>query len=140
MNKNKKLIAILVLCIVTITVLVTQVIIPSTKTYKEQQKIKNATVIVDLNKDLDVSFYSNKNVSELISNINGTLIDDIKLNTKSIGEQSITFEYRNTENIKIPYTIKSNTSPAIKPQTMAPFSPVAPAPPSPIKTKKHIAP
>ena len=108
MNKNKKLIAILVLCIVTITVLVTQVIIPSTKTYKEQQKIKNATVIVDLNKDLDVSFYSNKNVSELISNINGTLIDDIKLNTKSIGEQSITFEYRNTENIKIPYTIKYN--------------------------------
>ena len=117
MNNNKKLIAILIACFLIIIILTTKVIIPCVKEIQEQEKIKNAKVIVDLKKDNKVSFYSDKKLSELIDNINGELIDDLRLETKEIGNKKITFEYKNEENIKIPFTIEyevvDNTPPIV---------------------------
>lgn len=106
MSKNKKLIAVLITSLAIITILIIKVIIPCVKELKEQEKIKNAKVIVDLKKDTTVSFYSEQKVSDLIENINGELLDDIKLETKEIGFKKITFEYKNEDKIKIPFTIE----------------------------------
>lgn len=117
MSNNKKLIAILIACFLIIIILTTKVIIPCVKEIQEQEKIKNAKVIVDLKKDNKVSFYSDKKLSELIDNINGELIDDLILETKEIGNKKLTFEYKNEENIKIPFTIEyevvDNTPPIV---------------------------
>lgn len=106
MSNNKKLIAILIACLILITILTTKVIIPCVKELKEQEQIKNAKVIVDLKKDNTISFYSDQKLSGLIENINGELIDDIKLETKEIGNKKLTFEYKNEDDIKIPFTIE----------------------------------
>ncbi|MGN1337002.1 MAG: GH25 family lysozyme [Candidatus Coprovivens sp.] len=106
MSQNKKLTIILIISLVIITVLITQVIIPCIDMYKEQQRIKNATVIVELKEDLELNFYSETKLSDLIVNINGELKEDITINTKEIGTNKVTFKYVNDENIEIPYTFK----------------------------------
>lgn len=116
MNKNRKLIIILVLLFTVITVLITKVIIPCVNIYIEQQKIKNATVIVELKDNLNLGFYSDVKLSDLILNINGELQEDIQINTKEIGPKRITFKYVNEENIEIPYTFEysiSDTTPPV---------------------------
>lgn len=106
MSQNKKLTIILIISLVVITVLITQVIIPCIDMYKEQQRIKNATVIVELKEDLELNFYSETKLSDLIVNINGELNEDITINTKEIGTNKVTFKYVNDENIEIPYTFE----------------------------------
>lgn len=106
MSQNKKLTIILIVSLVIITVLITQVIIPCIDMYKEQQRIKNATVIVELKEDLELNFYSETKLSDLIVNINGELNEDITINTKEIGTNKVTFKYVNDENIEIPYTFE----------------------------------
>lgn len=106
MSQNKKLTIILIISLVIITVLITQVIIPCIDMYKEQQRIKNATVIVELKEDLELNFYSETKLSDLIVNINGELNEDITINTKEIGTNKVTFKYVNDENIEIPYTFE----------------------------------
>ena len=106
MSKNKKLTIILLVSLTVIVVLITQVIIPCIEIYKEQQRIKNATVIVELKDDLNLSFYSETKLSDLIVNINGKLNKDITINTKEIGTKKVTFKYVNDENIEIPYTFE----------------------------------
>ena len=117
MSNNKKLIAILIVCFIIIITLTTKVIIPCVKEMQEQEKIQNAKVIVDLKKDNSISFYSEQKVSELIENINGEILDDLKLETKEIGVKKITFEYKNEEKIKIPFTVQyevvDNTPPVV---------------------------
>lgn len=106
MSQNKKLTIILIISLIVITVLITQVIIPCIDIYKEQQRIKNATVIVELKDDLELNFYSETKLSDLIVNINGELNEDITINTKEIGTNKVTFKYVNDENIEIPYTFE----------------------------------
>lgn len=106
MSQNKKLTIILIISLVIITVLITQVIIPCIDMYKEQQRIKNATVIVELKENLELNFYSETKLSDLIVNINGELNEDITINTKEIGTNKVTFKYVNDENIEIPYTFE----------------------------------
>ena len=106
MSQNKKLTLILIISLIVIIVLITQVIIPWIDMYKEQQRIKNATVIVELKEDLELNFYSDTKLSDLIVNINGKLNEDIKINTKEVGTNKITFKYVNDENIEIPYTFE----------------------------------
>ena len=106
MSQNKKLTIILIISLIIITVLITQVIIPCIDMYKKQQRIKNATVIVELKEDLELNFYSETKLSDLIVNINGELNEDITINTKEIGTNKVTFKYVNDENIEIPYTFE----------------------------------
>ncbi len=75
--------------------------------YKDIE-IKNAKVIVELKDNLEIEFLSNIKVSDFITNINGTIIDDYEIDTTKIGEKEIKFEYINEDNIKIPYSYKIN--------------------------------
>lgn len=122
--KKKNLIKILIGCLIISTCLITLVIVPNfkkIKEYKEQKEyekeLKQATIIVELKEDLSTNFLEDAKVSNFITNINGTIIDDYKIDTSIVGEQEIKFEYINDEDIKIPYTytinIKDTVSPSI---------------------------
>lgn len=112
--KKKSLIKILITCLIIIALLTIFIFIPLLNKYKErkayeeeQEKIKNATVIVNLKEDRSIPFYTNNiRISDFINDINGKIIDDKVIDTEVIGEQTIEFEYINDENIKIPYSFK----------------------------------
>lgn len=70
-------------------------------------KVKKAKKIVEL-KTTEVEVYSDIKLKDLISNINGKIIDNKKIDTKKLGKKEITFEYINDDNIKINYTITIN--------------------------------
>ena len=113
--KKKYLIFILILCLFLISISLTIFGIKYKK-YKQdkqeqeelrlqQERIANATIIVNLKEEqLTVPVYSIIRLSDVIDNINGELIDNFKINTKKLGNQEISFEYINDEDIKVPYT------------------------------------
>lgn len=74
--------------------------------YKEEQRIKNAIIKIDFINPLEVNFNSEIKLSDLITSINGILIDDFKIDTSVVGEKEISFKYINEEDIKIPYKFK----------------------------------
>ncbi len=74
----------------------------------QENRVKNATIIVDLVDDLEVPFASKRSVSDFIEDINGKIIDDFKVDTVSLGEKEIKFSYINDEDIEIPYSFKIN--------------------------------
>ena len=71
-------------------------------------EIKNAKIVVELKEDLNVEFLSEVKVSDFIKNINGNIIEDYIVDTKSIGEKEINFEYINEDKIKVKYSYKIN--------------------------------
>ena len=102
MNKeqiNKK---ILIMC----TILIIIILFSSIKLINVY-KVKKAKKIVEL-KTTEVEVYSDIKLKDLISNINGKIIDNKKIDTKKLGKKEITFEYINDDNIKINYTITIN--------------------------------
>lgn len=109
---KKKTIIIIVLSTISIGLLV----FLGVTIYKDIE-IKNAKIVVDLKDDLEVEFLSKVKVSDFITNINGTIPNDYLIDTKTIGEKEIKFEYINEDNIKIPYSykikIKDTTPPVI---------------------------
>lgn len=119
--KRKHLYLILCICIIISITLLTTIIIPRFKAYKEkkiyEEKLKNATIIVDLKDNLSTNFLSDIKVSDFITNINGELINDYTIDTSNLGEVEVNFEYINEEDIKIPYSfkvdIKDETPPSI---------------------------
>lgn len=84
---------------------------------REEEKIKKATVIVELVEDRKTGFASKKHVSEFIENINGDIVDDFLVDTSSLGEKTIEFEYINDEGIKIPQSfsiqVEDTTAPIV---------------------------
>ena len=123
MNK-KKIIIISIIPIVIITILgfiflpkIHQKHLEEKIRREEEERIRNATIIVNLKEDLTIPFYSEYHVSDFIESINGELIDDYKIDTTKVGNQKIKFEYINEEDIKIPYsfnlTIKDETPPLV---------------------------
>ena len=109
--KKIYLVTILIVCLILIFSLVFFILIPAFKQIKqrkEEERIKNATVIVDLKDDLSISFLEDAKVTDFILNINGTVVSDYNIDTSEVGEKEVTFEYINDENIKIPYTYKLN--------------------------------
>ena len=71
--------------------------------YKEEMRIKNAIIKVELINPLEVEFNSDVKLSDLITSINGTLLDDFIIDTKIVGNKEINFKYINEEEIKVPY-------------------------------------
>ncbi len=144
-SKNKQLFLVLFVCLIINYSLISFVIVPSyslkntkdeeitqkddpiimddvskEETIKEeieQKPSKEPTIIVTLNNDLSVPFLSSKKVSDFIKYINGTIIDDKKIDTTTLGNQKVSFNYLNDEGIKVSYsfTIKvvDNTPPQI---------------------------
>lgn len=67
-------------------------------------KIANAKIIVELVDNLEVEVYSDVKLSSLIKSLNGKFPKDFTINTKKLGEQSVSFKYVNDEKIEVPYT------------------------------------
>lgn len=119
--KRKKLYIILVICVIISSTLLITIIIPRFKAYykakKQEELIKNATIIVELNENLSIPFMSEAKVTDFITNINGTIIDDYTIDTSEVGEKTVNFEYVNEENITIPYSytisVEDKTPPVI---------------------------
>lgn len=101
MNKITNLVSkkrIIIICISLLALI--SIIICSIKFYRYYQ-VKHAVIIVDLKDDLVVEFLSKVKVSDFITNINGKIINDYKIDTTKIGEKEINFQYINDDNIKI---------------------------------------
>jgi len=76
--------------------------------YKEQERIKNAIIKVELIPELNIPINNEVYVMDLINSINGKIIDNYKIDTAKLGIKDVTFSFINEENIKVPYTFKIN--------------------------------
>ena len=74
--------------------------------WREEERIKNAIIKIDYIDPLEVEFNKEIKLSDLIKSINGTLIDDFKIDTSTVGEKEINYKYINEENIKLPRSFK----------------------------------
>lgn len=83
--------------------------------YKEEERIRNAIIKVDLVSNLNIEFNSEIYISDLIESINGTILDNRLINTEKLGLQEINFKYINEENIKVPYKFNVNIVDSIPP-------------------------
>ena len=63
-------------------------------------RIKHARVDITYN-DLVVEVYEKRHVSSFIKSINGRIIDDYIIDSDSLGKKNISFQYINTDNIKV---------------------------------------
>lgn len=100
---KKKTIVIIGLTILSIIIIV----FLSITIYKDIE-IKNAKIVVELKDNLEAEFLSKVKVSDFINNINGTISNDYLIDTKTIGEKEVNFQYINEDNIKIKYSYKIN--------------------------------
>ena len=116
--KKKYLIAILIICLLTLSITL-GIFIPKYQKYKEQkqiekeqkileEKIKNAIIKVELVEDLNIPFHTKKKASELITSINGEIIEDEDINTLKVGKQEVEIKYINEEDLTIPYKFEVN--------------------------------
>ena len=76
--------------------------------YLEEERIKNAIIKIDYINPLEIEYNKEIKLSDLITSINGELIDDFKIDTSKVGEKEINFKYINEEDIKVPikFTLK----------------------------------
>ena len=108
MNKNKIINVILVVGVCLVVVGFSMLGIKKYQEYKEAERIRNAIIKVELNNNLNINFNSDVYVMDLITSINGTIIDNYKIDTTKLGIKDVTFKFINEENIKVPYTFKIN--------------------------------
>lgn len=66
-------------------------------------RIKTAKIEVTLKSNLNVEFASSVKVSDMIQSINGTIIDDYKIDTTKLGTKTVSFHFLNDDGIKVPY-------------------------------------
>ena len=83
--------------------------------YIEEERIRNAIIKVTLVDDLNIPYESDIKISDLITSINGTILDDKKINTTSLGKKEIKFHFINEEDIKVPYSFEIEIIDNIKP-------------------------
>ena len=62
-------------------------------------RVKNAAIKVTLDDTLETEFLSDVKVSDFISDINGTIVDDYVIDTTDIGKKKVEFEYINEDSI-----------------------------------------
>ena len=124
MKKLTKVLMIITLFLIVIAVVLVSVAIPKYQAYtlrleeeKEQERIKNATIKVELIPDLNIAYGTDVKLSYFIQEINGKLIDDPRIFTNTIGKRTISFNYINDEDIEVSYSfdinITDNTPPVI---------------------------
>ena len=116
---KKKILLFSIIFIVVTAAVFSIVYLPIIKQHKIEQKelerIANATIIVELKPDTTVSFMADVHVSSFIENINGTIIDDYKIDTSKIGTQTIKFKYVNDEDITVNFKYNINVIDDIAP-------------------------
>ena len=104
MEKNKIKVFIILLIISIIIVITTIFGIK----YYEKWRIANAKIIVVLEDNLELEVFNDAKLSDFLKSINGTLIDDFKINTTTIGQKTINFKYINEEDIEVSYGFNIN--------------------------------
>ena len=119
MKKNVFIIIGIILCI-SISITVTfKVILPRLNKEKEtvikEIKIEEDLTNIKIKEDTNIPFNSDIKISDLIEEINGSLIDDIKINTTILGEKEIGFNYINNNNKKVSYKFLVNIYDDVKP-------------------------
>lgn len=109
---KKKIIIFTIVLIVVLVIVGLVVYLPIYKENKrkkeELERIANATIIVNLKENTTASFMQEVHVSDFISEINGKIIDDYKIDTSDLGTKTIKFKYINDEDITIPYKYNIN--------------------------------
>lgn len=68
---------------------------------KENERLDRESVT--LKENLTIEFGKEAKVSDFIANLNGTLIEDKEIDTESIGDKQVSFEYKNIKNKKRKY-------------------------------------
>jgi GH25 family lysozyme M1 (1,4-beta-N-acetylmuramidase) len=76
--------------------------------YLEEERIRNAIIKIDFINPLEVEYNKEIKLSNLITSINGELIDDFKIDTSKVGTKEISFKYINEEDLKVPYKFTLN--------------------------------
>lgn len=80
-------------------------------------RIKTAKIEVTLIDDLNLEFAEKRKVSSFIKDINGTIINDYVIDSTTLGEIEVPFEFINDDHIKVKYSYKvkvvDTTSPLI---------------------------
>lgn len=109
---KKKIILIIISLIILVSIIIG---IIKYKEYREIKRIENAIIKVDTVENLSIPYNTKLKISDLISDINGQIINDYDIDTTKLGEKEITFEYLNEENIIIPHTITINIIDNTKP-------------------------
>ncbi len=118
---KKKLLIFAIVLLVVVTIIALAVYLPLIKQQKEREaeleRIANAKIIVELIEPRETSFMKEVHVSDFITNINGKIIDDFKIDTSRLGPQTVKFKYINEEDITITYKysviVKDDTAPVI---------------------------
>ena len=92
--------------ILTITCIILGVIILGIISFKlySYLRIKYAKIEVTLVDDMTLEFNDKKKVSDYIKSINGKIIDDYIIDSSTLGEKTIDFEFINDDNIKVKYS------------------------------------
>lgn len=103
--RNKKLKVILIVLIITIVLVIGTIF---GLKYYEKWRIANAEIIVVLEDNLEVEVFTEAKLSDFLKSINGTLIDDFKINTTTIGQKPINFKYINDDDIEVSYSFNVN--------------------------------
>ena len=78
-------------------------------------RIKNAKIEITLVNNLNLEFSDKKKVSDFIKSINGKIIDDYIIDSTTLGEKKITFDFINDDNIKVQYSFKINVVDTVSP-------------------------
>lgn len=98
MNQKTKrilfIIIIFIICIVAILGVISLV---------QYIRIKTAKIEVNLVEDLTINFAEKKKVSDFITSINGTILNDYEIDSTTLGTKTISFDFKNEENIKVSY-------------------------------------
>ena len=103
------------LCIIVITLLCSIAIIMFLIWLYHYLRIKNARIEVVLKNNLTAEFTEEKKVSDFIESINGNIIDNYVINTTSLGKKEIKFQFKNDQNIIVPYEYEIEVIDTVQP-------------------------
>lgn len=103
------------LCIIVITLLCSIVIIMFLIWIYHYLRIKNARIEVVLKTNLTAEFTEERKVSDFIDSIKGNIIDDYVIETTSLGKKEIKFQFKNDQNIIVPYEYEIEVIDTVQP-------------------------
>lgn len=78
-------------------------------------RIKYARIEIVLKDDLTIEFLEEKKVSDFIESINGNIVDDYIIDTTTLGEKEVTFDFINDQNIKLSYSYNIEVIDTVEP-------------------------
>lgn len=82
----------------------------------EDNKVKNAKIVVELKSDLNIPFNTKHKISEYIDYINGEIIDDYIIDSSSVGVKKVDFKYKNEDGIVVSYSYDINVVDIVAPK------------------------